>query len=398
MEVRVLPPELTSWGRMTQSRATASCLHSGTTNPMSGRPVSAIVLAAGEGTRMRSTRPKPIHLVCGRPMVVHVISALTDLEVRRTVVVVGHGAERVTKRVQEEGLAHLHLSFVEQRVQRGTGDAVIVGMTAFNDDDVDDDSTVIVMPGDTPLLRPDTVAALVAEHESSANAATVLSARMADPTGYGRVIRGRDGRVARIVEQRDASADERAVDEVGTSIYCFRRDLLGPALRRLSPDNAQGEYYLTDVIAVLASAGYPVGALVVGDAAETQGVNDRAQLADAEAELRSRTNRRWLLNGVTMLDPAQTYVDVTVDLGRDVTLFPGTILQGRTRIGAGCEIGPDARLIDCIVGAGAVVENAVARESEIGEGARVGPYSVLQPGSRIPSGTATGAFYTGLPD
>lgn len=347
---------------------------------------------------MRSERPKPIHLVCGRPMVVHVLASLRGIEIARTVVVVGHGAERVTKRVQQEGLGDLHVTFVEQRVQRGTGDAVIVGMTALHDTDIDDDSTVVVMPGDTPLLRADTIGELVQRHESEGNAATVLSARMTDPTGYGRVIRGRDGHVVRIVEQRDASPEELEVDEVGTSIYAFRRDLLGPALRRLSPDNVQGEYYLTDVIAVLSGAGYPVGAVVAADAGETQGVNDRAQLAAAEAELRARTNRRWLLNGVTMLDPEQTFIDVTVELGRDVTLYPGTILQGRTVIGAGCEIGPDARLVDCTVGAGAVVENAVARESEVGEGARVGPYTVLQPGSRVAAGVATGAFYTGLPD
>lgn len=347
---------------------------------------------------MRSERPKPIHLVCGRPMVVHVLASLRGLDVARTVVVVGHGAERVTKRVQQEGLGDLHVTFVEQRVQRGTGDAVIVGMTALHDTDIDDDSTVVVMPGDTPLLSVDTIRELVQQHESDGNAATVLSARMADPTGYGRVIRSRDGHVMRIVEQRDASQEELVVDEVGTSIYAFRRDLLGPALRRLSPDNVQGEYYLTDVVAVLSGAGYPVGAVVVNDPGETQGVNDRAQLAAAEAELRARTNRRWLLNGVTMLDPEQTFIDVTVELGRDVTLYPGTILQGRTVIGAGCEIGPDARLVDCTVRPGAVVENAVARESEIGEGARVGPYSVLQPGSRIGAGVATGAFYTGLPD
>jgi bifunctional UDP-N-acetylglucosamine pyrophosphorylase/glucosamine-1-phosphate N-acetyltransferase len=365
---------------------------------MSGRPVSAIVLAAGEGTRMRSERPKPIHLVCGRPMVVHVLTALTGVNIERTVVVVGHGADRVTKRVEEEGLGSLGVTFVEQRVQRGTGDAVMVGMTAFHDDDLDDDATVVVLPGDTPLLRPETVSELVAEHERHDNAATVLSAEMADPTGYGRVIRGRDGRVARVVEERDASLDERAVREVNTSIYCFRRDLLGPALRRLSPDNAQGEYYLTDVIGVLSAAGYPVGAIAVADPAETQGVNDRAQLADAESRLRARTNRFWLLNGVTMLDPAQTFLDVTVDLGRDVTLYPGTILQGRTRVGAGCEIGPDTRLIDCEVGAGAVIAHTVARQSEIGEGARVGPFASLEPGCRIAAGEVTGAFYTGLPE
>jgi bifunctional UDP-N-acetylglucosamine pyrophosphorylase/glucosamine-1-phosphate N-acetyltransferase len=357
--------------------------------------ISAIVLAAGEGTRMRSDRPKPLHLVCGRPMVMHVLHALDGLDVHRTVVVVGHGAERVTKKVQEQSPASLHVTFVEQRVQRGTGDAVIVGLTAFPDDDVDDTSTVLVLPGDTPLLRAETIAGLVHAHESGGHAATVLAARMADPTGYGRVVRGKEGKVLRIVEHRDATDDERDIDEVNTSIYCFRRDLLGPALRRLHPDNSQGEYYLTDVIDVLASTGHRVGAHVLEDPAEVQGVNDRAQLADAEAELRRRTNRRWMLAGVTMLDPAQTFIDVTVDLGRDVTLYPGTILQGRTVIGDGCDIGPDARLVDSVVGPGAVVENCVAHQAEIGEGAHVGPYAVLPAGTQLGAFERTGPFYTG---
>jgi bifunctional UDP-N-acetylglucosamine pyrophosphorylase/glucosamine-1-phosphate N-acetyltransferase len=178
-------------------------------------------------------------------------------------------------------------------------------------------------------------------------------------------------------------------------MYCFRRDLLGPALRRLSPDNAQGEYYLTDIIGVLSSAGYPVGSLVLPDHLEAQGVNDRAQLALAEAELRARTNRRWLLSGVTMIDPRQTYIDVTVELGRDVTLFPGTMLQGSTVVAAGCEIGPNTRLVDCVVGAGAVIDHSVAHEAEIGEGAHVGPYAALPAGTVIPAWAVTGAFYTG---
>jgi bifunctional UDP-N-acetylglucosamine pyrophosphorylase/glucosamine-1-phosphate N-acetyltransferase len=364
---------------------------------MATHPISAIVLAAGEGTRMRSLRPKPLHLICGRPMIMHVLQSLVGLDVARTVVVVGHGAERVTKKVQEQSPSELHVTFVEQRVQRGTGDAVIVGLTAFPDDDVDDTSTVVVLPGDAPLLRAETIAALVAEHEGTAAAATILIARMHDPTGYGRVVRGKAGRVERVVEHRDASADERAIDEVNTSIYCFRRDLLGPALRRLSPDNSQGEYYLTDVIGVLAATGHMVSGLVIDDPSEVQGVNDRAQLADAETELRARTNRRWLLAGVTMLDPLQTFIDVTVDLGRDVTLYPGTMLQGRTVIGDGCDIGPDARLVDCVVGRNAVVENAVARDAEVGADAHVGPYAVLTPGTAVPAGARTGAFYTGNP-
>jgi bifunctional UDP-N-acetylglucosamine pyrophosphorylase/glucosamine-1-phosphate N-acetyltransferase len=363
--------------------------------------VSAIVLAAGEGSRMRSARPKPLHQICGRPMVMHVIHALADVDVDRTVVVVGHGAERVTKKVQEQSPGWAHVTFVEQSVQRGTGDAAMVGMTAIPGDDLDDDSTIIVLPGDTPLLRAETLRQLVATHLNSGNAATAITSVLEDPTGYGRVLRAPtkhgDGRVLQVVEQRDANAETSAIREIWTSMCAFRRDLLGPALRRLSPDNAQGEYYLTDVVEVLAGMGHQIGT-VQAPQEETGGVNDRWQLALAERELRSRTNRNWLLNGVTMLDPRQTFIDVTVQLGRDVTLYPGTILQGNTVIGDGCEIGPDTRLVDCIVGSGAAVENSVGRDSEIGDDAHVGPYAYLAPGTSVPSSASTGAFYTAPAD
>ncbi len=341
---------------------------------------------------MKSTRPKPVHVLCGRPMVLHVVDALSSLRVDRVVVVVGHGAERVTKTLLESAPPTLTIDFVEQRVQRGTGDAVMVALTAFPDDDLDDGDLVVV-PGDTPLLRPATLAALVDAHRGADAAATVLTARLEEPAGYGRVVRARDGRVARIVEQADASDDELAIDEVNTSIYCFRRGLLAPALRRLSPENAQGEYYLTDVVAVLHDAGYPVISRVVADPVEAAGVNDRAQLAAAEAELRARTNARWLRLGVTMFDPDRTYLDASVELAADVTLLPGTLLQGTTTVGRGAQIGPDVRLVDCVVGDGAVVEQTVARQSEIGADARVGPYAVLTPGARVRPGTVTGPFY-----
>jgi len=359
--------------------------------------VSAIVLAAGEGSRMRSARPKPLHLICGRPMVMHVIHALEALHVQRTVVVVGHGAERVTKKVQEQSPDWAHVTFVEQTVQRGTGDAAMVGLSAFPGDDLDDTSTVVVLPGDTPLLQPATLQALVAAHVANEYAATLITSVLDDPTGYGRVIRAPaktgDGRVLRIVEERDADDEERSVREICTSMYAFRRDLLAPALRRLSPDNSQGEYYLTDVIGSLAAMGHRIGCVQAPEA-ETRGVNDRWQLALAERELRSRTNRQWLLNGVTMLDPRQTFIDVTVTMARDVTLYPGTILQGSTVIGEGCEIGPDTRLVDCTVGDGAIVEHTVGRDSEVGAGARVGPYAHLPAGSSVVAGAVTGAFYT----
>ena len=355
--------------------------------------VSAIVLAAGEGTRMRSTRPKPLHMICGRAMVLHVIHALERLRPERTAVVVGHGAERVTKEVQEMAPSWANVSFVEQAQQRGTGDAAAHGMSVLPGDDFDDDSTVVVLHGDTPLLKPETLDELVATHVANGNAATMLTAVMDDPTGYGRVLQAKDGRVLRIVEQRDASPDELDVREVNTSIYAFRRDLLGPALRHLSPDNAQGEFYLTDVISVLGGMGHRVGR-VHGTAQETQGVNDRWQLALAERELRSRTNRKWLLNGVTMLDPRQTFIDVTVTLGRDVTLYPGTMLQGATVVGDGSEIGPDSQLDDCVVGRGCRIHHTVGTDAEVGDGAHVGPYAHLPSGSSVVAGATTGGFYT----
>jgi bifunctional UDP-N-acetylglucosamine pyrophosphorylase/glucosamine-1-phosphate N-acetyltransferase len=361
---------------------------------MSERPLSAIVLAAGQGTRMRSARPKPLHMLCGRPLVRYVLDALVDCDAQRAVVVVGHAADLVIKKLQEDP-GPVPLEFVEQRVQSGTGDAVAVGLTGIPDDldDLDvDDGDVLVLPGDTPLIQSDTLAALVLEHRLSGAACTLLTARMEGT--YGRVLRDRDGRVRRIVEHHDASDAERAIDEMNTGIYVFRRGLLAPALRRLTPDNAQSELYVTDVIEVLADAGHQVVSLVADDAEETQGVNDRAQLAVAEAELRRRTNVRWMQAGVSIVDPAATYIDAGVTLAPDVTLFPGTVLQGSTSVGAGSDIGPHTRLVDTRVGERAEVTESVARHAAIGDDAVVGPYAVLDAGAQVVSGGRTGPFYT----
>jgi bifunctional UDP-N-acetylglucosamine pyrophosphorylase/glucosamine-1-phosphate N-acetyltransferase len=217
---------------------------------------------------------------------------------------------------------------------------------------------------------------------------------MADPSGYGRVIRGREDRVVGIVEHRDATDTQLTITEVNTSIYCFRASLLGPALRRVTPQNAQGEYYLTDVVGVLADAGYRVSAVIADDAAETSGVNDRLQLASAEAELRRRTNDAWMRQGVTMVDPDRTYIDTTVTLAPDVTLFPDTMLQGDCVIGAGVRLGPNTHLVDSIVESGAVVEHSVGRRCRVGERAVVGPYSALEDGSVVPADARPGPFYT----
>jgi bifunctional UDP-N-acetylglucosamine pyrophosphorylase/glucosamine-1-phosphate N-acetyltransferase len=358
---------------------------------MTARPLSAVVLAAGEGTRMRSNRPKPLHQLCGRPMVLHVLDSLAELEVDRVVVVVGHRAEWVTKTLIDHAPGSLDIEFVEQVEQRGTGDAAAVALTGLPEDD-EEEGDVVVLPGDTPLLRPPTLAALVRHHREHQAGATLLTADVPDATGYGRVVRGRDEMVARVVEDGDASEEERAVTEVNTSIYCFRRSLLAPSLRRLSPANAQGEYYLTDVVEVLYEAGYRVQSLMVTDPMEAAGVNDRAQLAVAEAELRDRINERWMRRGVTMWDPERTYVDAEVELAPDVSLLPGVILRGDTHVGEGAEIGPNTILVDTHVGERAEIRQSTCVNALIGPRSRIGPYASLGPGSEVAEADVVAPF------
>ncbi len=357
------------------------------------RPLAAVVLAAGEGTRMRSATPKVLHPLCGRPMLLHVLDALERLPLERIIVVVGHGAEPVVKTVQEQLEGEVPVEFVEQRVQRGTGDAISVALTAgYFDDLVGDEDDLIVLPGDAPLIEPETLARLATAHRAEDAAASILTAIVDDPDGLGRILRAKDGRVDRIVEHDDATDEQLAIDEINTSIYCFRRNLLAPALRRLSPVNAQGEYYLTDAIVVLRDAGHKVIAEAVEHANEARMVNDRAQLADAEAALRVRINRAWMRAGVTMVDGQHTYVDATVELAADVQLLPGTILQGRTVIGTGSVIGPDTRIVDSIVGEHVTIANSVVRESEIGDGCSVGPFAHLRAGTHMLAGSKIGDF------
>ena len=358
---------------------------------MEHAPVTAVILAAGMGTRMRSDRPKPLHHLCGRPMVLYVVDALAALPVDRVVVVVGNRADWVSKTVLEHAPEGLPLEFVEQVEQLGTGDAVKVALTCFGEDDPDD---LVVLPGDTPLLRAPTIGGLVRTHRDQGSAATLLTAKVSIPAGYGRVVRGRDGRVARIVEDGDATTEELAINEVNTSIYCFRRSLLAPALSTLSPANVQGEYYLTDVVDVLARAGHPVEATSVADPMEVAGVNDRAQLSVAEAELRDRINERWMRRGVTMWDPERTYVDAAASLASDVVLRPGTMVLGTTKVSRGAELGPNAQLVDCEVGEGAVVSTVVAKHATIGAGARVGAFANLEEGAVVEAGEVVPAHAT----
>lgn len=346
---------------------------------------------------MRSNRPKPLHRLCGRPMVLHVLDALAELDVDRVVVVVGHGADWVGQTLKDHGPKGLAIELVRQHEQRGTGDAAAVGLTGLPDEAEDAEGDVVVLPGDTPLLRPPTLAALVRHHRHHGAGATVLTTRVADATGYGRVVRSKDGTVRRIVEHVDASEDERSIGEINTSIYCFRRSVMAPSLRRLVPANEQGEYYLTDSIEVLAEAGYTVEAFVAEDPMEAAGVNDRAQLAVAEAELRDRINERWMRRGVTMWDPERTYVDADVQLAADVALLPGVILRGECTVGEAAEIGPNCTLEDTHVGVRAEIRQSVCTGAIVGAGAHVGPFAALGPGAEIPPG-ATVAPFTSLGD
>lgn len=347
------------------------------------RATCAVVLAAGEGTRMRSPRPKPLHLICGRPMVSFVVDAVYD-ESGATLVVVGHGSTWVEKELRERhGDA---LGFVEQREQLGTGHAVASALTAILEAVGDEDADVVIVPGDTPLLRRSTILQLLERHQASQAAITVLSAYVEDPTGYGRIVRERDGQFGRIVEDRDASSEERLISEVNTSVMVVRAELLGPGLRRVGRQNAQGEYYLTDLVAVLREAGHVATATPIDDAAEVMGINDRAQLAAAEREMRRRINDRWMQRGVSMWDPQHTYVDADVELGVDVSLLPGTVLRGRSRVGAGAVIGPHAHLEDVTVGEGARLATVSGARCVVGARAIVGAYAVLEPGVEVPEG------------
>ncbi len=345
-----------------------------------------VVLAAGEGTRMRSARPKPLHHLCGRPMVLYVLDAAAQEDVRATVVVVGHGARWVEKSLTERARADVHLTFVEQDEQLGTGHAVSVALPTVTDEIGDRGGDVLILPGDAPLLRSSTVSALLRQHAQSEVAITILTANVSNPSGYGRIVRDKNGFVRKIVEEREATPEERAITEINTSIMVVRENLLGPALRRVGRQNSQGEYYLTDLVAVLRDAGHQAQAMVLADASEAAGVNDRAQLAAAEAVMRTRINERWMQRGVTMWDPAHTYIDADVNLAPEVSLLPGTVLKGHCTIERGAQIGPNAVLSAVHVGENAVLGAVEATRARIGADARIGSFVVLEPGSEVAPG------------
>ena len=348
-----------------------------------GQGLSVVVLAAGEGKRFRSALPKPLHPVAGRPLLWHVLAAAAPLKADRTVVVVGNGADRVTAAVEAFDLGPV--DFAVQADQRGTGDALAAAVPLL-----DGDGDVMVLSGDTPLLSTALLEGLLDAHRSARAAATLLTCTLEDPTGYGRILRDAGGAVTGVVEERDATAAQRQLREVGAGMYVFRR----PALDRLAelrPDNDQGEYYLPDLVPLVLAGGGRV-ATAGGPAEEARGVNDRVELAAAEAVLRRRLLERLMLGGVTVVDPATTFVDADVEVGQDSVLAPLTFLEAGTRVGARCRLGPNVRLVGCAVGDDATVTQTVAVSAAIGPQAVVGPFVSLRPGSDLREGSKAGTF------
>lgn len=354
---------------------------------------AVIVLAAGAGTRMVSDTPKVLHELGGRSMLAHCLRAAAGIGPRHLVVVLGHEHERITAAVAELAQAlGCRIDIALQDQQLGTGHAVLCGLAALPQDFA---GAVVVTSGDIPLLDTATLQALVDAHRSAPAAVTMLTTTLPDPTGYGRILREHDGShgaVTGIVEQADATESQREIREVNAGVYAFDIAPLRSALGRLGSDNAQHELYLTDVIGIVRGDGLAVHARHVDDAALVAGVNDRVQLAELAAELNRRLIAAHQRAGVTVVDPATTWVDVDVTIGRDTTVAPGTQLLGGTRVGAHCAIGPDTTLTDVTVGDGASVIRSHATSSSIGAGATVGPFSYLRPGTALGAEAKLGAF------
>src|SRR3984893_8359304 len=347
------------------------------------RPAAVIVLAAGEGTRMKSGTPKVLHQICGESMLGLVLATAREVDPERLIVVVGHRRHEVTDFLNTHAP---DATAVVQHRQGGTGHAVRTAIEAVGLDH----GTIVVTYADAPLLRGDTLAALIREHGAQDAAATALTARLADPTGYGRIIRDASGAFMKDIKEVGATPEQRAIEEINSGVYAFEADLLGDVIKRVPTDNAKGEEYLTDVVAILRAARHPVASVLLEDPDEVLGVNDRVQLARARRILNTRLVEGWMRAGVTIVDPRTTWIDTGVTLAADVELGPDPQWEASTPIAGGARIGPACLLRDTTVGAGATVTHAVCRSAEIGAGATVGPFAYLPPGTKLDRGARAG--------
>lgn len=341
-----------------------------------------IVLAAGQGTRMKSKLYKVLHPVCGKPMVRHVIDELKQIGADQIITVVVHGADEVKNELKDDS------EFVLQEQQLGTAHAVMQARDLLQDKE----GLTLVVCGDTPLLKADTIKAMIDYHINNHSKATILTAVAEDPTGYGRVIRNEQGYVEKIVEHKDASDEEKAVKEINAGTYCFDNASLFHALQKVTNNNAQNEYYLPDVIGILKDAGQTVTAFKTNDFTEIFGINDRVALAQAGKIMQQRINEKHMRNGVTIIDPEQTYIDATVVIGQDTVIYPGTMVKGNTVIGTDCIIGPNSEILNCDIGNRTSIRQSVTHDSKIGSDVQIGPFAHIRPQSLIHDEVRIGNF------
>lgn len=346
----------------------------------------SIILAAGEGTRMKSELPKVLHRVCGKPILEYVINASKDAEVGKNIVIIGHGGQKVSEYFQDDEIIFRTQPMGEDHPY-GTGFAVKQAI-----DLIPDNSTVIILYGDTPLITNDTISGLVQYHKEQNNQGTVLTAILEDPTDYGRIIREDGENISEIVEQKDASLEQLKIREINSGIYCFNGKSLKYALNLIDNNNAQGEYYVTDAISILKNGGHKVGAYIIDDSTEIHGVNSRTQLAFSESVMKARINERFMVEGVTIIDPTNTYIESEVEIGRETIIYPGVTIQGKTKIGKNCIIRSNTRIKDSIIYDNVEIESSLIQDSSVGDNSHIGPNAHLRPNSHIGKNVKIGNF------
>ena len=344
--------------------------------------INVVILAAGEGTRMKSKMPKVLHEVMGKPMIKRVIDTACELGAQNICVVTGHKSNEV-----QEALKNENVTFAVQEKQLGTGHAVMQAEKYINDDE-----DVLILYGDTPLIKAETLQKLIDYHRSEDNGVSIISAVVDNSEGYGHIIRDKSGNFVKNVEYKDATEEEKLVKEINSGIYCFKGSSLKKALKLITNDNVQGEYYLPDALEIILKNGEKVNALSIGDVTEFFGVNNRIQLAEANKIMQKSINEKHMLNDVTIISPEYTYISDDVEIGCDTIIYPGCVFEGKTVIGEDCKVGPDVRLTDMKLSDNVTIQYTVAMESEVGSGTKVGPYAYIRPNSKIGENIKIGDF------
>jgi bifunctional UDP-N-acetylglucosamine pyrophosphorylase/glucosamine-1-phosphate N-acetyltransferase len=345
-----------------------------------------IVLAAGEGTRMKSKKPKVVHSICGKPLILHVLDAASQAGVDKNVVIVGHGKKQVKDCAKGEG-THFVEQPIHSKAPYGTGFAVMQATDYIKDDD-----TVVILCGDTPLIESNTIERLIQFHKTKKNHATVLTANLEDPSGYGRILKKDNGDVKKIVEQKDANEEEKTINEINSGFYCFSGRELKLGLEKITNENLQNEYYLTDVIEVLSDEGYNVAALTFDDPSQLYGINSREQLSQAEGIMRIKINKKHMENGVSFINPESTYIDSSVIIGKDTLVYPNVYLEKNTIIGEDCIIRSNSRIVDSVIEDSVDIEASLIEKSYVGSNSHIGPFAHLRPESKLGNNVKIGNF------